>query len=82
MMIDRPPEYQITCNCGMRVTGTNENGVISLLQRHMESGLFHTGYLLVNKLDSNDSELNRILLEVSSMRKGIRNASTTRTNNQ
>ena len=74
-MIDSPPEFQITCNCGMRISGTNENGVISLLKRHMESGLFHTGYLLVNKLESNDSELDKILSEALSMRKGVRDAS-------
>jgi hypothetical protein len=78
VMIDRPPEYQITCNCGMRISGTNENGVISLLQKHMESGLFHTGYLLVNKFTNEDTELDKILSEVKTMRKGIRNASATR----
>ena len=80
-MIDRPPEYELTCNCGMKITGTNENGVISLLQRHIESGLFHTAYMLVNKFEYGDTEYERILSEVKSMRKGIRNASTTRSDN-
>ena len=75
-MIDRPPEFQITCNCGMRISGTNENGVISLLKRHMESGLFHTGYLLVNKLENDNNELSEILSEISSIRKGLKNANT------
>jgi hypothetical protein len=39
-MIDRPPEYELTCYCGMKITGTNENGVvIALLNRHTESGI-------------------------------------------
>ena len=74
-MIDRPPEYQLTCNCGMRISGTNENGVISLLKKHIESGLFHTGYMLVNKFEYEGTELEKILSEVSSMRKAIHNAS-------
>ena len=77
-MIDRPPEYQLTCNCGMRISGTNENGVISLLQKHMESGLFHTSYLLVNGFTNGDTGLDKILSEVKSMRKAIHNANTTR----
>ena len=75
-MIDRPPEYQLTCNCGMRISGTNENGVISLLKKHIESGQFHTGYMLRNKFTYNDTELEEILSEISSMRKGLRSANT------
>ena len=77
-MIDRPPEYQLTCNCGMKVSGTNENGVVSLLQRHIESGLFHTAYMSVNKFEYGDTEYERILAEVKSMRKGIRDANPPR----
>ena len=74
-MIDRPPEYSLTCNCGMRITGTNENGVISLLKRHIESGVYHTGYMLRNKFEPGGTELEEILEEISTIRKGIRKAS-------
>ena len=77
-MIDRPPEYQLTCNCGMRISGTNENGVISLLKKHIETGQFHTGYMSRNRFTYDGTELEEILSEISSMRKGIRNANTTR----
>ena len=80
-MIDRPPEYGLTCNCGMRITGTNENGVISLLMRHIESGVYHTGYMLANKFELGGTELEKILSEISTLRKGIRNASTRGNNN-
>jgi len=80
-MIDSPPEFQLTCNCGIRISGTNENGVISLLKRHIESGVFHTGYLLANKFELGGTELERILSEISTLRKGIRNASTRGYNN-
>ena len=75
-MIDRPPEFTLTCNCGMRITGTNENGTISLLKRHIESGVFHTGYMLRNKFKDGGTELEEILSEISTLRKGIRNANT------
>ena len=80
-MIDSPPEFQLTCNCGIRISGTNENGVISLLKRHIESGVFHTGYLLANKFEVGGTELERILSEISTLRKGIRNASNRWYNN-
>lgn len=77
-MIDRPPEFELTCDCGMKITGTNENGVISLLKRHRESGVFHTGYLLVNKINPTEGELEKILSEISSLRKGIYSANSRR----
>ena len=80
-MIDSPPEFQLTCSCGIRISGTNENGVISLLKRHIESGVFHTGYLLANKFEVGGTELEKILSEISTLRKGIRNASTRGYNN-
>ena len=43
-MIDRPPEYGMTCHCGMRITGTNEKGVVSLFKKHYESGEYHVAY--------------------------------------
>ncbi len=59
-MIDSPPEFQLTCNCGIKISGTNENGVISLLKRHIESGVFHTGYMLRNKFEPGGTELEEI----------------------
>ncbi len=43
-MIDRPPEYSMTCHCGMRITGTNEKGLVSLFAKHWESGEYHLAY--------------------------------------
>ena len=80
-MIDSPPEFQLTCNCGIKISGTNENGVISLLKRHIESGVFHTGYMLRNKITPGKTELEEILSEISTLRKAIRNASAKWENN-
>ena len=44
-VIDRPPEYGITCHCGMRITGTNEKGLVSLMKKHTETGEYHIAYL-------------------------------------
>jgi hypothetical protein len=43
-MIDRPPEYGMTCHCGMRITGTNEKGLVSLFKKHYETGEYHVAY--------------------------------------
>ena len=43
-MIDRPPEYSLTCHCGMRISGTNEKGLVSLLAKHWASGEYHRTY--------------------------------------
>jgi hypothetical protein len=75
-MIDSPPEYQVTCNCGMRISGTNENGVVSLLMKHIEAGAFHTGYMLRNKFIYDDTELEEILSLIKDTRKKIKNANT------
>ena len=82
-MIDRPPEYELSCYCGMKITGTNENGVVSLLNRHIESGIFHTNYLQTlawaqaKQLHmSKEDLLDNILGSIKTMRKGIRNANT------
>ena len=47
-MIDRPPEYQMVCHCGMKITGTNEKGLISLLAKHYETGEYHIAYELAD----------------------------------
>ena len=70
-MIDRPPEYGLTCNCGMRITGTNENGTISLMKKHLESGKYHTAYSLLNNFVPGDSELERTIIEATAMKKGL-----------
>ena len=81
-MIDRPPEYELTCYCGMKITGTNENGVVSLLNRHIESGIFHTNYLQTlgwahkQNMEMNEMDLlDNVLGSIKSMRKGLKNAS-------
>jgi hypothetical protein len=58
-MIDRPPEYGMTCHCGMRITGTNEKGLVSLLKKHFESGEYHLAYLSIQKdsLTKSESEI-------------------------
>ena len=43
-MIDRPPEYGMTCHCGMRITGTNEKGLVSLFKKHYDTGEYHLAY--------------------------------------
>ena len=53
-MIDRPPEYGMTCHCGMRITGTNEKGLVSLIKKHIETGEYHIAYL---SLPANSSPL-------------------------
>jgi hypothetical protein len=73
MYIDSPPAFQLTCNCGMRISGTNENGLVSLLKRHIESGKFHAAYLLRNKFSPGDSELEDVIAITLSMRKAERN---------
>jgi hypothetical protein len=70
-MIDTPPGYGITCNCGMRISGTNENGVISLMKRHLETGKYHTAYLLHNGFEPGDSELEKVITNATSMKKGL-----------
>ena len=70
-MIDRPPEYGLTCNCGMRITGTNENGTISLMKRHLESGKYHTAYLLHNGFEPGGTGLEDTILEATSMKRGL-----------
>jgi hypothetical protein len=69
-MIDNLSRYALTCNCGIRISGTNENIIISLLQQHIESGLFHTGYMIRNKFKYNDTELEDILSEIKSIETG------------
>ena len=55
----------------MRISGTNENGVISLMKRHLETGKYHTAYLLFNGLEPGDSELEKIISNATSMKKGL-----------
>jgi len=49
-MIDRPPEYGVTCNCGMRITGTSEKGLVSLAKKHIETGEYHISYLFIKDM--------------------------------
>ncbi len=71
-MIDSPPEYQLTCTCGIKISGTNENGLISLMKRHRESGKFHTAWMLVYGIGQDEkSDLDNMLIEATSMKKGL-----------
>ena len=54
-MIDRPPEYGMTCHCGVRITGTNEKGLVSLFKKHYESGDYHVAYEKLTKTSSTQS---------------------------
>jgi hypothetical protein len=58
-MIDRPPEYQMACHCGMKISGTNEKGLVSLLKKHFDSGEYHLAYLSIQKdsLTKSESEI-------------------------
>jgi len=67
-MIGEPPRYQITCNCGMRISGNNENGLVSLVKLHLESGVYHTAYVYLNKFIPGDSELERTIKEAVSIK--------------
>ncbi len=57
-MIDRPPEYGMTCHCGVRITGTNEKGLVSLFKKHYESGDYHVAYEAIqNSLEKSEQEI-------------------------
>lgn len=55
-MIDKPPEYQMVCHCGMKISGTNEKGLVSLFVKHYKTGEYHIAYELIqaNKLSKNN----------------------------
>ena len=67
-MIDGPPEYGMTCHCGMRITGTNEKGVVSLLKKHFDKGEYHLAYLLIQEKDLGKSESERVVDKAISIR--------------
>ena len=77
-MIDSLPEYGLTCCCGMRISGTNEKGLVSLLRKHITLGVFHTAYMSVWRLGYDESSLEKVLAEATKLRKGEDYASTTR----
>lgn len=65
-MIERPPEYQITCNCGIRISGTNEKGTISLVKKHLDTSEFHAAYLSTSNLSPGsglETSINKIMLD-------------------
>jgi len=39
--VKEAPYYSTTCNCGIRITGNSEKGLVSLLKRHIEDGAIH-----------------------------------------
>ena len=67
-MIDRPPEYQMTCHCGMKISGTNEKGLVSLLKKHFDSGEYHLAYLSIQKDSSEKSESEIVVDKAISLR--------------
>ena len=38
------PNFTITCQCGIAITGQSEKGVHTLLRKHKEKGPFHLEY--------------------------------------
>jgi hypothetical protein len=60
-MIDRPPEYGITCHCGMRITGTNEKGLVSLMKKHFETGEYHISYLIMKDMKWGQVEVEDVI---------------------
>jgi len=66
-MIDGPPEYGMTCHCGMRITGTNEKGLISLFKKHYESGEYHNAYESI-QINSKDSEQEDVIYKAIAAR--------------
>jgi hypothetical protein len=79
-MIDRPPEYNMACHCGMKISGTNEKGLVSLLKKHFESGEYHLAYLSVQKDSTTKSESEKLVDIAISLREKT-NASTKRKDN-
>ena len=68
VMIHEAPHYQIACNCGIVISGNSENGIVSLLKKHLESGRFHTAWLLENNIKPSEIDLQKIVDSVSSMK--------------
>ena len=62
-MIDRPPEYGMTCHCGMRITGTNEKGLVSLIKKHTETGEYHLAYLSLPGNSSSTKSESEIVID-------------------
>jgi hypothetical protein len=41
MPLGDTPMYSLTCNCGIKIIGHSEKGLIGLMKRHYEDGPFH-----------------------------------------
>jgi len=41
------------------------------MKRHLESGKYHTAYLLVNGFEPGDSELEKTISNATTMKKGL-----------
>ena len=63
-MIDRPPEYGVTCNCSMRITGTNEKGLITLFKKHLDTSEYHRSYLFVKDMKWGQVESEDVIYSV------------------
>ena len=68
-MIDRPPEYGMTCHCGMRITGTNEKGLVSLFKKHYDTGEYHLAYELHQNHYSYRKSEQEIVIEKAILRR-------------
>lgn len=63
-MIDSPPEYSLSCCCGVKITGTNENGLISLMKKHIESGRYHLAYLMVSNQKPGEQQIETVIEKI------------------
>ena len=39
--VNEAPYYSMTCNCGIKITGNSERGLLALAKRHIAGGAFH-----------------------------------------
>ena len=69
--INEAPQYELTCGCGITIRGNSENGIVSLVKQHIESGKFHTAWMLVNKYSDTPSTFEIIIKEASAMKKKL-----------
>ena len=68
-MINELPYYEMPCNCGITIRGNNENGLVSLVKKHIESGKFHTAWL--HNGGTEDIHLAKLIDEAHVMKRGL-----------
>jgi hypothetical protein len=52
----------------MKISGTNEKGLVSLLKKHFDSGEYHLAYLSIQKDSSEKSESEIVVDKAISLR--------------